>query len=190
MKVSTRLLLACCVALVAACGEKKDAKDSADSSDVFNQTSAPTRPEHSAGSLNNSDTITLSGHKYVVNVRRYEDSSLPTVRDDTGIEFYDNRVEISIVRDGAEIFTRTFSKEDFADKASETDRKTGVMLGMAFDAEKSSPGQLSFTASIGQPNIEDGGSGFRVSINPSNASVSIKTEVLESETGYDVEEDA
>ena len=190
MKLLSKLLLVGCTMLLSACGEKKDAKNDAASSDNFNQTSAQTRPEHSAGSLSNSDTISLAGHKYEINVRRYEDSSLPTVRDDTGIEFYDNKVEINILCDGTEIFTRTFAKADFEDKASEADRRTGVMLGMAFDAEKSAPGKLSFTASVGQPNIEDGGSGFRVTINPSNGSVSIATEVLESETGYAEEEDA
>lgn len=190
MKHLSKLLLVCGTVLFAACGDKKDAKNDAVSQDDLNQTSVQTRPEHSAGSLSNSDTVTISGHKYIVNVRRYEDSSLPTVRDDTGVEFYDNKVEISILYDGDKSFTRTFEKADFADKASEADRNTGVMLGMAFDAEMSAPGELSFTASIGQPNIEDGGSGFRVTINPFNGSVGIKTEVLKSETGYAEEEDA
>ena len=49
--------------------------------------------------------------------------------------FYDNKVDVRILCDGEEMFTRTFTKKDFVDKISADDAARDVMQGMALDKD-------------------------------------------------------
>ncbi|MGN1242568.1 MAG: DUF4738 domain-containing protein [Alloprevotella sp.] len=138
--------------MLAACGGKQEAKtETQDNAAV----EAPARP-HADNDLNREYVATLGGHRFEINIKRTADTELPTVSDELGGTFYDNRVEITATRDGEDLFTKQFTKSDFADFVSAADSKGCVLLGMAFDQENSSATTLRFGAQIGQPGIEEG----------------------------------
>ncbi|MBR1593481.1 MAG: DUF4738 domain-containing protein [Alloprevotella sp.] len=166
------ILLAAGVAMLASCKEKS--AEQPQDTPFDNVAAAPTGTEHSASPMQYADTMRLSEHTFVVSLRRYEDSSLPTVRDEMGTDFYDNRVEINIRKDGQEVFLRTFSKEDFVEKAAEEDRRMGVLLGMSINREKSTANAICLGAQVGQPGLEGEGSIFSVTISPESKNVSIQ----------------
>ena len=166
------ILLATAAIGLSACHEK--APKNEEQPTFQNVTTTPNGPEHSASPMQYADTMQLGDRRYIVSLRRYEDSSLPIVRDEMGTDFYDNRVEITIRKDGQEIFSRTFSKEDFAEKASETDRRMGVFLGMSIDQEHSTASTIRLGAQVGQPGLEGEGSIFSLYINTSNGALSIE----------------
>lgn len=166
------IILAAGATILASCKEKNT--EQAQNTPFENTAEATAGTEHSAGPMQYADTMQLGNHTFVVNLRRYEDTSLPTVRDEMGTDFYDNRVEINITKDGNDVFQRTFSKEDFAEKAAESDRRMGVLLGMSIDKQKSTASTIHLGAQVGQPGLEGEGSIFSVSISPESKSVNIQ----------------
>ena len=54
------------------------------------------------------------GSSYTISIKRHADKNLPMVTDSDGKKYYDNKVEVVIMRaDGTEFFKRTFQKNDF-----------------------------------------------------------------------------
>ena len=65
-------------------------------------------------------------------------------------EFYDNRVNVRILRsDGSEFFAGSFTKSNFKSYVDENYYKNGALLGIVFD--KVVGNQLRFAASVGSP---------------------------------------
>lgn len=164
-------LLAVALLALSGCGggdkEKADGADSVQALDA-------NAPQPSVSDLTQRDTLKIDGQTYYVSVERKTDKTLPTVTDELGTVFYDNRVNVSVRRGDEQIFTRSFTKSDFAESLSENDKKSGVLQGMLFDKGKSSAQRLSFGAQVGEPGLEEAASTFVVSVVPGSSDAEIQ----------------
>lgn len=93
--------------------------------------------------------ISWVGSKYTVKVSIKCDTSLPLATDGS-TKYYDNRVNISILRaDGSSFFNRTFTKSDFKPYADDSYYDGGALIGIVFD--KVAGESLKFAVSVGNP---------------------------------------
>ena len=103
----------------------------------------------------------IDGHRYEVSLRRYADREGGVVRNEMGEDSYDNCVEMNIMRDGSAFKAKTFTKSDFHDFLSDTDRAVSVLQGMTFvNADDKG---LHFAAQVGERDT-DGGMAFIVTV--------------------------
>ncbi len=138
-------------ALAAGCG----GKTSDGSNDGKDTVEAAAKPFSDPG-MKMEYTARLGGKDYSVTVKRAADPSQPVVEDELGREYYDNRVTVTILRDGAPFSETTYTKDSFRDFLTAADSKGTVLLGMAFDADGSDGHAIRLTAQVGQPGIEEG----------------------------------
>ena len=146
--------------LLAGCGGKSGGEAPGADSTAFVAPAAQQGPASDPASSSRAEAE-IDGHRYEVKMRRYADKSGEVVRNELGEESYDNRVDVSILRDGSAFKRKTFSKADFADFLTDTDRAVSVLQGMAFtgaDAEG-----LHFAAQVGERDVE-GGMAFIVTV--------------------------
>ncbi len=144
--------IALAAALAAGCGGKstdgdKDGKDSV--------AAAAAKP-FSDPDLKMEYTARLGGKEYAVTVKRSADPSQPVVEDELGRQYYDNRVTVTVTRDGEPFSEKSYTKDSFRDFLTPSDSKGTVLLGMAFDADGSDGHAIRLTAQVGQPGIEEG----------------------------------
>ena len=133
MKIS--VLGACAIFMLSSCGEKKsNVKEEARQTE---QQQAVAGTPYAEPELKNSSTAKLGGGTYQITEERRSDTSLPVVTDELGNRCYDNRVEVSILCDGQPFFKRSYTKDAFSDFLSASDKQGTVLLGMAFDADRS-----------------------------------------------------
>lgn len=142
------------VAGIAACGGQKEGETAQTHSETA-QNEVSDEP-YADSSLESSSTAQLGGHTYVVKVNRVSDKQLPVVEDELGKKFYDNRVDVTVTRDGQEFFSRSYTKEAFADFLSAAESRGTVLLGMAYDSEKSDSRAICLGAQIGEVGIGEG----------------------------------
>lgn len=168
MKKSVIAIVALSSLALAGCGssEKKEAKEERVDS------VAKAAPMEAERKLERSYTAKYGEHTYSISIKRYPNHELPIVKDQLDQEFYDNSVEIVILRDGKSFFEKNFSKEAFLDYLSEADRAGSILLGMAFDEEKSNGSKICIAAQIGQPGSGEGPA-FTVEVSTSSAVCSI-----------------
>lgn len=106
------------------------------------------KPQAIGDAVRNSN-INWVGSKYTVKVSVKCDTSLPLATDGT-TKYYDNRVNISILRaDGSSFFNRTFTKSDFKPYVDDSYYDGGALIGIVFD--KVVGESLKFAVSIGNP---------------------------------------
>ncbi len=153
MKKALFITAACLSLMLTACGGSEEKKSApADSASV----SAAHGPIPADNDLTRTSTVKQQGQTFYVEIRRYVDKQLPTVKDELGQDFYDNSVEVTIQHEGTQFFRHTFSKEDFAEFLSEEERRTYVFLGMAYDDRKAEGRDLCLAAQLGQPGTGEG----------------------------------
>lgn len=142
------------LAALSACGGKKsDGEAAMQDTALTQQTDAP----YADPSQTSTAEAVLGGKRYEVTIARSADKSLPVVTDDMGKTFYENRVDVTVKRDGEEFFHKSYSKEAFSDfLTSPADRQGTVLLGMAFDKSRSTASTICLGAQIGQIGIEEG----------------------------------
>ena len=95
-------------------------------------------------------SLDLGQHDFEVRIRRYPDQELPLVVDELEQKFYDNSVEVTILRDHVAFIERKFTKQDFASYLTETFCKSSMLLGMNCDTARSDRKTLCLTAQVGQ----------------------------------------
>lgn len=164
-------VLAAALLVLAGCGQKNKAE--ADAPDTT-QTADPNAPQPSSSDMTLKDTLKAGGQTFIVSVERLTDKTLSTVTDDMGTTFYDNRVNVSVIRDGEQVFTHTFTKADFEEYLPENFKKKGVLQGMVFDKEKAGAQHLIFGAQVGEPGLEEEASTFSISVVPGSSDVKIE----------------
>ena len=96
--------------------------------------------------------ISCKGKKYQLAVERTPADDLPKVKSDMGL-FADNRISVKITRaDGSVLFSKTFTKSDFASYLPESYLKRSVLEGIVFDdvttAEKN---EITLAGSVSYP---------------------------------------
>ncbi|MGN1353655.1 MAG: DUF4738 domain-containing protein [Alloprevotella sp.] len=115
----------------------------------------------------------IGGQHYVITIKRQADKALPTIKSDGDIEFYDNRVDVCITRDGRDFFAHSYTKEAFLDFISSDEAKGYVLLGMAWDeAETEAKGKIVLMGQVGVPGVEEGPS-FSIEIASDGSTSSI-----------------
>lgn len=154
--------------LVCSCNSEKKGETHT-STETTVQTSKPMDAEKK---LKRNYTVDIDGNHYNIIIERYPDHSLPTVKDQLEQEFYDNSVKILITRNNQEFFSKIFKKEAFIDYMSEEYKNGSILLGMAFDKEKTNKNKICIAAQLGQPGTGEGPA-FTVEIITSDASCSI-----------------
>ncbi len=89
--------------------------------------------------------------EYTITIRRYADTSLPIVQDESGRKYYDNKIDVKITRaDGSVFMDKTFQKTDFNSFLDDNTKKNGALLGLPFVEVDDK--NLIFSASVGSPN--------------------------------------
>ncbi|MCM1078028.1 MAG: DUF4738 domain-containing protein [Bacteroidales bacterium] len=136
--------------LIASCNDKPEKQDiivPAPKAEVKKgpQQMPPTRQERDVDWL---------GKEYSVSVLRTADKTLPLVKDENGQEYYDNTIDVKILRtDGTEAFHKKFTKQSFASYAGNSSLvNEGVLLGIVFDKVKD--GNIVFAVSVGSPDMQ------------------------------------
>lgn len=164
-----------------ACGDKKNnnANDDADSVQV----SASQGP-HADNAHRHTYTAVLKGKHYDITIDRQPDRSLPLVSDEMGRQYVDNSVEVIIACEGKLVRSKTFTKRAFAAFLSGKEKQGTVLLGMAYDAERSNSNHICLGAQIGQVGIEEGPA-FTIEIPLDGSAISILRDNNQDTTGND-----
>lgn len=96
-------------------------------------------------------TVTWQTGDYTIAIRRYADTELPIVQDESGRKYYDNKIDLKISRaDGSVFMDKTFQKTDFNSFLDDNTKKYGALLGLPFVEVEGN--NLVFSASVGSPN--------------------------------------
>ena len=148
------IALSASVCCMTSCGEKKGSAETATTDSV--EVSTSEAKVHSEQSLRNNYTAKLGGKTYDVLVHRVADASLPQVADEVGNKYTDNRVDVTVSCEGKLLMQRSFTKDCFSDFLTATERTGTILLGMAYDSERSNAQTLCLGAQIGQVGIEEG----------------------------------
>ncbi len=97
-----------------------------------------------------SKKIEWQGGVYTIEIRRYSDEGLPVVKDESGRDYYDNKINLKVMRkDGSEFFNRTFTKEDFRSCLGDNYSQDGALLGLMFTEVMGD--NIKFVGSVGSP---------------------------------------
>ncbi|MBP3773886.1 MAG: DUF4738 domain-containing protein [Bacteroidaceae bacterium] len=102
------------------------------------------------GRVELADTVAWRGHRYAYRIVREPATDLPHVVDEeTQSAYMDNRIGLTVMCDGAEIFSQTFSKADFSSHLDANMKQNGILDGMAFAG--TSPEGLRFGTGVSYP---------------------------------------
>ena len=184
MKKEKLLLSALALLSLVSCGKKEETKDIIIEPTV--QEAPKTVGTQQLEEMNFEQVVQWIGADYKVIVHRAADESLPKATDETGVKYYDNKINIRIVRsDGSEFFNRTFSKSDFSAQLDEKTRKNGALLGLMFS--KTEGNDIIFEGSVGSPDqVSDDFIPVVVKLNRmGNLSISRGT-IIDTDADYDV----
>lgn len=131
------------------------------------------------------DTLRLNHQLFEYRITCQPDPSLPIFEDNQGQRFYQNRVNLTVLRDGEEVIHHTFVKDDFQSHVAENmqlDFREGMLLGMNCNREGSSAQRLCFWAVVGWSGE---GPTFRVFLTPGSDKAVIETEHQREEVDAD-----
>lgn len=95
------------------------------------------------------DSLMQGSHKIVYSITSGADDELPTVVDEDGVKYKDNRFQLKITKDGRQLFSRSFTKADFKSQLSDEFRKYGIMDGLRFNHAED--GKLYFNTCVSFP---------------------------------------
>lgn len=87
------------------------------------------------------------GHKYRYVIERKPVET--TVTDDEGNVFYDNRITITLERDGGQYFSRSFTRQNFLSMLDKGFQRYGILDGCRF--VKVSKGAVVFSLCVSYP---------------------------------------
>lgn len=167
--------------LCTACSWKSQSGKSADSTQVSQKNDQPYAEPDSRRTF----TAKLGGQTYDINIVRTADKALPLVTDDMGKHYYDYRVEVTVACGGKLFYSHSYTKDDFAGSLSEDEKRTMVLLGMAYDSTTSTDQDICLAAQIGQVGIEEGPA-FRITIPVNGAAPRIERDNRQDTSGDDM----
>ena len=99
------------------------------------------------------DSVESSGHMYVYNILRTPCDSLDKVKDDMDDLYFDNTIRLTLHRDGAVYFDRTFTKATFAQSIDKGFYENAILDGIRF--LRAEPGQgLVFSFAVSYPDSD------------------------------------
>ncbi|MDE6354142.1 MAG: DUF4738 domain-containing protein [Prevotella sp.] len=149
-KVLTAIIAGAIVSMATGCNGKKTDENIITKKVEKVTPSAPVRMQE----YEQTKDIKWLGTSYRCEIRRIPDDSLAMVKDETGQEFVDNRITLTILRnDGSIFFSKPFTKTSFDACLDNDYRKTGILEGLVFDRVDGS--SLVFAASVSHPQTDE-----------------------------------
>ena len=150
MKRLLPLVLVLGTMMLSACKEKKQTDD------IITTKYVPKQPQAPIGMSadSQSQTVTWGDATYQVSVERVASDSLPMVMDDSGQKYKDNRITVSVSRQGgSSFFKRTFTKGAFTQYVDDVFKKNGILANIRFD--EVNHGKLDFSVVVALPDAVD-----------------------------------
>ena len=98
------------------------------------------------------DSLMQGSHKVVFTITSQPDEELPEVVDEDGVKFKDNRFQLLIMKDGKQLFNRSFTKADFKSQLPGDFQKYGLMDGLRFNHAEE--GKLYFNTCVSFPDSD------------------------------------
>lgn len=127
------------------------------------------------------DSVRMGGKQYVYDILRTPSDSLDKVKDDMEDLYLDNTIRLTIRRDGAVFFDRTFTKATFAASIDKSFYQNAILDGIRFI--KAEPGQgLIFSFAVSYPD-SDMSVPFLMTIADGGSYTFVKDENLDHEEG-------
>lgn len=133
-----------------ACKEKKQ------SADIITTKYIPKQPQAPIAMPADRQTtqVKWQGAMYAVTVDRMPADSLSMVKDESGQEYIDNQIEVTIARhDGSVFFRRMFTKASFVSYVDAPFPKSGILAGIRYD--EVDDGKLEFAVVVALPDAVD-----------------------------------
>lgn len=151
MKLSNIIIAVAATVLATSCGSKKDPQYiivEPEKPAVKKQTTIASEP------YKMEDNISWFGSMYKYRVVRESDKEAPTVKNEDGQKFFDNKATVTVWRaDGSEFYSHTFKKESFSQYLPSLFNKNGILEGLVF--EKAEKEYLQFAASVALPQTDE-----------------------------------
>ena len=183
MRKSIYLILFSLVILFTACGGKKG--DSTKESEMALSDSADASGLHRLPDSKNETSITFKGKEYHSVISRTTDESLPHVKNDTGDTYVDNKIELRLTRGNEVVYSKTFTKNDFASLIDTAFLPKSILEGCVYD--KTTPNGIVFAVSVSYPQT-DLYVPLSVTISADGKMSISKAELIDEEYGEDVVE--
>ena len=119
------------------------------------ETPAPKKPTIiSTEAQTASETVDWNGKNYTFHISKSPDKDLPTVSNEEGQKFYDNKADLKVVdSEGSTLFSRTFRKSSFEQYLPASFMKNGILEGFVYDSVDN--GRLQFIASVAYPETDE-----------------------------------
>lgn len=96
--------------------------------------------------------IQFKGKDYHSFISRIPDEELPTVKDENGNKFVDNKIQLRLTRGNEQIFNMTFTKKNFASIVGEDFLSKSILEGMVYN--KTTPQGFVYAASVCYPQTD------------------------------------
>ena len=140
------LIIGLGLVFLASCGPQKIEQEGSDQTDQDND-GVWELPNYAY-----TDSLMQGSHKVVFTITSQPDEQLPEVVDEDGVKFKDNRFQLLIMKDGKQLFNRSFTKADFKSQLSEDFQKFGIMDGLRFNHAEE--GKLYFNTCVSFPDSD------------------------------------
>ena len=137
---------------------------------------------HRLPTLHVEDTVTSGSNAYAIMIHREACDSLGIVADEMGYRFADNLLKISVKKNGAVLFARTFKKADFLHLLDASFAKHSILDGCRF--VQVHEGMVTFFLAVSYPD-SDMSRPFKLNIGPDGSYMIVKNDDLEEEYNTD-----
>lgn len=132
--------------LISSCTQQKTEKQD------NGQTEQEADAVRSLPEYNFKDSLMQGSHKVVYSISSQGVDDLPTVVDEDGVQYKDNRFQLVITKDGKQLFNHSFTKADFKSQIPEDFQKFGIMDGLRFNHAEE--GKLYFNTCVSYPDSD------------------------------------
>ena len=133
---------------------------------------------HRLPTLHVEDTVKSGSNVYALMINREACDSLGIVTDEMGYRFADNLLKISVKKNGAVLFARTFKKADFLHLLDTEFAKHSSLDGCRF--LQVHEGMVTFSLAVSYPD-SDMSRPFKLNIGPDGSYMIVKNDDLEEE---------
>ena len=133
---------------------------------------------HRLPTLHVEDTVKSGSNVYALMINREACDSLGIVTDDMGYRYADNLLEISVKKNGAVLFNRTFKKKDFLHLLDGEFAKHSILDGCRF--LQVHEGMVTFSLAVSYPD-SDMSRPLKLNIGPDGSYMIVKNDDMEEE---------
>lgn len=169
--------------IVASCGKKQEVQSEPEPVEEVKAGPSINRlPEYHF-----TDSVQVGQRTYVYTLHREASDSLGSVRDEYGDHYVNTFYKLDIKRNGAQFYSKRFTKQTLAGKLSADFMKNGILDGFRFF--RVDDGKLVFSLCVSYPE-SDLSSPFLLTIGPDGSSEITKDEYMDVEGGEEEESTA